>query len=784
MALTKVPSNLDATIATTQSASDNSTNVATTAYVTTALANLSDSAPAALNTLNEIAAALGDDANYASTTTAAIAAKAPLASPSFTGTVQLLDTNVPDNRAIRFGSSQDLQIHHDGTNSHIINNTGYTTLRTSTASGYLYLHGDNVQFRGQSANEPMITAVCNGPVKLYYDNSIKLETTTNGISAKGISSNLITTSSTANDRAGAGFTATESATDGDRKARMYLDADNGAFSTGNSGAYFYIEKKGGGGEVSLINQDTSDMYFQTGGSHKRITIQGGGDVLIGTTSNNYNRGKFTVFGTPGNPATTGNNSDNVAIRVATNTGNSQSFDIGMYNSGDYGAWLQASNSGSLNSHSPIVLNPNGGNVGIGVVSPSSTLDVAGNIKVSDGYFEFDKPSVKGFRILHNDIGNDLSFQQGDTNNANYVTRLNINTDGKVGIGVSPTRTFTVKSAAANATQISLVDNDSTNEVFAVGQQSDGDGFLTLNQDDGTTKVLFDASGDSYVAGGPLHIGSTDSISSSSEIFSVYSPSTGHTKLVNNSDSYGTVYMHNESTTANTFQPSIIIQKGGGNRGNIGVRHSDSVLGISGQGGISLRTANSSLEASTEGLFIDGDRFVTVGSESLITKSQAGFQIKKAGLLINGCSSSSSGISNVNHHSNYWTFFGSSGTSGSVSGSFRVSVPSPTGTNGNAWGGFQLEIYISGYSGKFCHAMLSGYTNGGVTLSESTIVRSSGSHSVSYGAYHTGGSSNQGFYFDINIPSYTHPSAFYRITKAGDTSGDHQTNLKNVVAEWS
>ena len=85
MALTKVPSNLDATVATTQSASDNSTNVATTAYVTTAIANLSDSAPAALNTLNEIAAALGDDANYASTTTAAIAAKLPLAGGTLTG---------------------------------------------------------------------------------------------------------------------------------------------------------------------------------------------------------------------------------------------------------------------------------------------------------------------------------------------------------------------------------------------------------------------------------------------------------------------------------------------------------------------------------------------------------------------------------------------------------------------------------------------------------------------------------------------------------------------------
>jgi len=46
-------------------------------------------APAALNTLDELAAALGDDANFASTVTTNLALKAPLASPTFTGTVTL-----------------------------------------------------------------------------------------------------------------------------------------------------------------------------------------------------------------------------------------------------------------------------------------------------------------------------------------------------------------------------------------------------------------------------------------------------------------------------------------------------------------------------------------------------------------------------------------------------------------------------------------------------------------------------------------------------------------------
>lgn len=45
-----------------------------------------DAAPGTLDTLNELAAALGDDPNFATAITASLAAKAPLASPALTGT--------------------------------------------------------------------------------------------------------------------------------------------------------------------------------------------------------------------------------------------------------------------------------------------------------------------------------------------------------------------------------------------------------------------------------------------------------------------------------------------------------------------------------------------------------------------------------------------------------------------------------------------------------------------------------------------------------------------------
>lgn len=62
-----------------------------TSAISTAIDNLVGGAPGALNTLNELAEAINDDSSYASTITAALGLKAPLASPTFTGTVSGID---------------------------------------------------------------------------------------------------------------------------------------------------------------------------------------------------------------------------------------------------------------------------------------------------------------------------------------------------------------------------------------------------------------------------------------------------------------------------------------------------------------------------------------------------------------------------------------------------------------------------------------------------------------------------------------------------------------------
>ncbi|EPR0093274.1 phage tail protein [Escherichia coli] len=70
----------------TPAAGNNTTQVATTAFVQAALTDLINGAPATLDTLKEIAAAINNDPNFSTTINNALALKAPLSSPALTGT--------------------------------------------------------------------------------------------------------------------------------------------------------------------------------------------------------------------------------------------------------------------------------------------------------------------------------------------------------------------------------------------------------------------------------------------------------------------------------------------------------------------------------------------------------------------------------------------------------------------------------------------------------------------------------------------------------------------------
>ena len=145
---------------------------ATKQYVDTEVSSLVDSAPSTLDTLNELAAALGDDANFSTTVTNSIATKLPLAGGTLTGNLSMGDTV-----KATFGAGSDLEIFHWS------NNASY--IQEKNPTGSLFIEGADIYLRSYSEGDNMIVAQRDGAVTLYYDNAAKLATTTTGIDVTG-----------------------------------------------------------------------------------------------------------------------------------------------------------------------------------------------------------------------------------------------------------------------------------------------------------------------------------------------------------------------------------------------------------------------------------------------------------------------------------------------------------------------------------------------------------------------------------------------------------------------
>ena len=94
---------------------------------------------------------------------------------SVTGTKLSSPLDLVDNQKIRFGTGNDLEIFHSGSNSMI----------KDTGTGGLNLATSRLNVNNAADNENMITATENGAVNLYHDNVKKLETASGGIALTG-----------------------------------------------------------------------------------------------------------------------------------------------------------------------------------------------------------------------------------------------------------------------------------------------------------------------------------------------------------------------------------------------------------------------------------------------------------------------------------------------------------------------------------------------------------------------------------------------------------------------
>ena len=132
--------------------------------------------------------------------------------------------NMGDNDIIKLGASADLQIYHDGSNSYI----------DDAGSGNLRIRGNDGVYIQKYTGEPMVYALADGGVYLYYDNAEKLATTSTGVSVTG----NITVSGTVDGR--------DVASDGSKLDGIEANAKNDQTITAGNGL-----TGGGTGDVTL-----------------------------------------------------------------------------------------------------------------------------------------------------------------------------------------------------------------------------------------------------------------------------------------------------------------------------------------------------------------------------------------------------------------------------------------------------------------------------------------------------------------------------------------------------
>ena len=102
---------------------------------------------------------------------------------SVTGTKLSNPLDLSDNHKIRFGTGNDLEIYHDGSNSYAQNTTGNLILKDT--SGSIYLQSSNIFIQDDTTNEDIAKFISDGAVELYHDNVKKIETASGGISLTG-----------------------------------------------------------------------------------------------------------------------------------------------------------------------------------------------------------------------------------------------------------------------------------------------------------------------------------------------------------------------------------------------------------------------------------------------------------------------------------------------------------------------------------------------------------------------------------------------------------------------
>jgi hypothetical protein len=263
-----------------------------TTYADTAITNLVDSSPAAMNTLNELAAALGDDANFSTTVTNSIATKLPLAGGTLSGALDVTGTVTADGLTVQ--TTNGLNVLLESSNSY-----QYLQFKNSGETNN-YLGFVNDDFSVTTANATTLTVTAEGNVGIPFG-----DLTIGSGQAEGVILELSNTDSVSNGL--------QIQLSGNGKDVYFWNYENAAitFATNNEDRF-------------RIAADGSLSTLTLGTSNVRFGVNAGNSILSG---GNYN---VVVGDEAGTAITTGDYNTAIGYNaLATEDANGKNVAVGF-----------------------------------------------------------------------------------------------------------------------------------------------------------------------------------------------------------------------------------------------------------------------------------------------------------------------------------------------------------------------------------------------------------------------------------------------------------------------